>query len=71
MINLPNPELCRRCGARGVILNTRTRRGFKCRRYECRDCTPPHRWSTYETLINPRFIQVKQVPGRQVIHKPR
>lgn len=72
MVKLPDPQTCKFCGARGLVVNSRIKDGFKERRRECPTCMVPlangkrmkhHRWSTFETLINPR--RIKQNPKFQ------
>lgn len=54
MVKLRDPQKCVKCGARGRIVDTRLRRGFRRRR---RHCVCGHRWNTFETLIDPRRLR--------------
>lgn len=65
--NLPNPEVCKFCGQRGQVLQTRSRSGFRWRRWQCTTCRHgdghSHKWSSFETLIDPRRIRSRD-PAR-------
>jgi hypothetical protein len=60
MVKLPDPQNCKKCGARGRVVNSRPRDGYWWRQRECGTCTVTtngktraHRWNTYETLSDP------------------
>lgn len=75
MVKLRDPQTCRFCGEKGHVINTRMGEGYRWRRRECATCTAPsekpgehekpHRWNSYETLIDPRKIttRVKNLPA--------
>lgn len=75
MVKLPDPQCCRHCGKRGRVVDTRMGEGYRWRRRACATCTvpsekpgeaeKPHRWNTYETIIDPRRIttRVKNQPA--------
>lgn len=54
MVKLADPQRCMKCGARGRIVDTRMRKGFRKRR---RRCACGHKWNSYETLIDPRRLR--------------
>ena len=55
------PEACPRCGERGRVVESRRvgglRRGvgYRRRRHECPGCR--HRWTTYQSVVNPNEPQ--------------
>lgn len=58
MVKLPDPQVCKKCGKKGHVVNTRSAAGYRWRRLECvNGCigwrNRPHRWNTYETLHDP------------------
>ena len=57
-MTLRDPDVCR-CGSHDTRLVKR-RRGQSVirRRHECRRCG--HRWTSYQSLINPRRVTLKQ-----------
>lgn len=60
MIKLPDPQSCKRCGRRGRVVDSRMRDGYRLRRRQCGACL--RRWSTYETLIDPRQLRERRKP---------
>ena len=55
-MTLRDPDLCR-CGSRETqVLNRRRRRGFFTRRHQC---VCGHRWTTYESRLNPKKVKVR------------
>ena len=58
-IRLPDPEDCRTCHCKGRVIDSRRRRGYRRRRHECPACG--HRWSTYQTRLNPRRVSCVRV----------
>ena len=69
MIKLPSHRHCPKCGTIGRRGYTRSRLHFRRRRFQCPKCE--HIWSTFETVLDPRRLRVRVVPGRTVITKPR
>ena len=59
-IKLPDPEKCRICKTRGRVCDSRARPAFRWRRHLCPKCG--FRWSTYQTVLNPRRLTVR-APG--------
>lgn len=58
---LPRPEVCPRCGRRGRVMRTNWRPGYRYRRFFCHaQCGRSVRWSTFETVISPYRLRVKQ-----------
>jgi hypothetical protein len=53
-LHLPDPERCRECGAKGYLVDTRTRIGYRYRRHECPQCRL--RWSSWQMVVNPRRL---------------
>ena len=60
------PEACPRCGERGRVVESRrvgrVQRGvgYRRRRHECPGCR--HRWTTYQSVVNPNEIH-SAAPG--------
>lgn len=54
---LPDPDTCRRCGARGKVINSRRYPGYRWRRRKCPSCG--HRWPTYETILSAKRIRLR------------
>lgn len=55
---LPDPEVCRECGQRGHVIRSFRGHGYRRRRHECPRCQ--RRWTTYQTVLNPRRIKLVQ-----------
>lgn len=57
---LANPQLCRVCQRKGQVIDSRVSLGgYRRRRHRCPFCT--HRWTTYESFINPRRVVLRHV----------
>jgi transcriptional regulator NrdR family protein len=56
-MRLRDPEVCRACQADSRVVNSRRIRRCRVRRRECVQCG--HRWTTYESLINPESIRFR------------
>lgn len=55
-----NPDICRGCGTRGIVIaSRRAALGYRRRRHVCRTCG--RRWTSYQSLVHPRA-------ALQVIH---
>lgn len=72
------PDSCERCKERGHVLESRPTEDrdihYRRRRYECPTCG--YRWTTFETLIDPREAAaygrvVVESPIRPTLTKPR
>jgi len=74
MVNLPNPEICRLCGARAMVYDTRSGIGYRLRRYQCPTCRKPDgrpaRWTSYESVLDVRRIRFVDTPSRTTVDKP-
>lgn len=58
MVKLPDPQICKHCGERGKVVNSRPKDGHWWRQRQCvtgcRDRRgKPYRWNTYETIMDP------------------
>lgn len=56
-ICLQDPDTCRQCGGKSGVLRSLSAKGLRRRRRECLECG--HRWTTYETRLNPRRISIR------------
>ena len=57
-----DPEICRVCRAKGVIIDSRrVALGYRRRRHTCRTCG--RRWTSYESLVHPGQA-LKFISGR-------
>jgi DNA-directed RNA polymerase subunit M/transcription elongation factor TFIIS len=54
---LRDPEVCPKCAADSRVVNTRAGTMSRKRRRECLACA--YRWNTYESLINPDAIRLR------------
>jgi transcriptional regulator NrdR family protein len=61
MVRLRNPEQCPHCHGDSRVTDSRQATQARTRRRECLLCL--YRWTTYESLINPDAIRLRQ-PGR-------
>lgn len=52
-----DPVKCPRCGTRGAIADSRNLTGYRRRRHEC-PCG--HRWTTYQSVVNPRSLEANE-----------
>jgi transcriptional regulator NrdR family protein len=69
MVKLRDPQRCKHCGQKGIVVNVRTGKddSFRRRRRECPTCrvdhhsgtTKPYRWNSFETVLDPRQIALK------------
>jgi hypothetical protein len=65
------PDVCPDCGRRGVVVNTRRRRGYIWRRHECQD-ERHERWTSYQHLISPAEIDPENIrPDHLLRSQPR
>ena len=60
-IRLPDPDCCGGCGARGQVIDSRKESGYRRRRHACPACG--HRWTTYQTTIDPHRLRQRPTPG--------
>jgi transcriptional regulator NrdR family protein len=57
MLQLRDPERCPQCGGDSRVTDSRPHETSRKRRRACLEC--PHRWFTYESLIDPTHIRLK------------
>ncbi len=57
-MTLRDPDVCR-CGTPGRLVKRRRGRGFLSRRHACPACG--HRWTSYQSLINPQKLRLMPV----------
>ena len=57
MLRLRDPERCPHCGGDSRVTDSRPNGPARKRRRACLTC--PYRWSTYESLIDPSHIRLK------------
>jgi transcriptional regulator NrdR family protein len=57
MLKLRDPETCPKCSHNSRVINTRASTMCRKRRRECLVCA--HRWNTYESLIDPSAIRLR------------
>jgi hypothetical protein len=56
MTKLRDPERCPKCNRRGIVIDSRKRKGgYRTRRHRCGPCKVT--WPSYQTTIDPRRIQ--------------
>jgi uncharacterized protein (DUF983 family) len=53
-VTLRDPDVCK-CGGPGRFVKRRRGKGFLSRRHECVRCG--HRWTSYQSLINPKKLR--------------
>lgn len=74
-VSLASPERCRLCGSESRVLRSRSRPNMRWRRREClgEGAVPNcrERWTTYETRLNPRKINVRVRETREADNNPR
>lgn len=58
-VRLRDPDRCRLCAARGEVFKSLPRSGYRIRRYRCPNAGCRARWTTYESLLNPRRVELK------------
>lgn len=57
-MTLRDPDVCT-CGAPGHLVKRRRGKGFLSRRHACARCG--HRWTSYQSLINPKKLRLMPV----------
>lgn len=57
MTKLRDPETCPKCSSDGEVIDSRKRTGYRRRVHRCENPACRHRWTSYQTTLNPRYIR--------------